>query len=47
MSAAALRGCESWKEWNNAISSNIDGPRDHHTKGQKSEKDKFHDTTYM
>ena len=47
MSAVALRGCESWKEWNNAICSNIDRPRDRHTKWQKSEKDKFHDTTYM
>ena len=22
----------SWKEWNNAIWSNVDGPRDYHTK---------------
>ena len=31
------------KEWNNAIWSNMDGPRDHHTKGSKSdrEKDKY------
>ena len=29
------------KEWNNAISSNTDGPRDH-TKLNKSEKDKYY-----
>ena len=28
------------KEWNNAICSNMDGPRDYHTKWSKSEKDK-------
>ena len=26
------------KEWNNAISSNMDGPRDYHTKQNKSER---------
>ena len=30
------------KEWNHAICSNIDGPRDYHTKWSKSEKDKYH-----
>ena len=30
------------KEWNNAICSNMDGPRDYHTKWTKSEKAKYH-----
>ena len=30
------------KEWNNAICSNMDGPRDYHTKWRKSEKDQYH-----
>ena len=30
------------KEWNNAICSNTDGPRDYHAKWSKSEKDKYH-----
>ena len=30
------------KEGNNAICSNMDGPRDYHTKQSKSEKDKYH-----
>ena len=30
------------KETNTAISSNMDGPRDNHTKWSKSEKDKYH-----
>ena len=30
------------KEWNNAICSNIDRPRDYHTKWSESEKDKYH-----
>ena len=31
------------KEWNNAIFNNMDGPRDYHTKGSKSEReDKYH-----
>ena len=31
------------KEWNNAICSNMDGPRDYHTKWSKSDqKDKHH-----
>ena len=29
------------REWNNDICSNMDGPRDYHTKGSKSEKDKY------
>ena len=37
------------KEWNNAICSNIDGPRDYHTKWSKSgrERQTSHDITYM
>ena len=30
------------KEWDNAICSNMDGPRDDHIKWSKSEKDKYH-----
>ena len=30
------------KEQNNAIFSNMDGPRDYHTKWSKSDKDKYH-----
>ena len=30
------------REWNNAICSNMNGPRDYHTKRSKSEKDKYH-----
>ena len=30
------------KELNNAICSNMDGPRDYHTKQNKSDKDKYH-----
>ena len=30
------------REWNNAICSNTDGPRDYHTKWSKPEKDKYH-----
>ena len=29
------------EEWNNAIWSNMDGPRDYHTKRSKSERDKY------
>ena len=29
------------KEWNNAMCSNMDGPRDYHTKRSKSERDKY------
>ena len=30
------------KEWNNVICSNMDGPRDDHTKWSQIEKDKCH-----
>ena len=30
------------KEWNNSICSNMDGPRDYHTKWSKPEKYKYH-----
>ena len=30
------------KEWDNAIYSNMDGPRDYHTKWSKSDKDTYH-----
>ena len=33
---------QSLKEWNDAICSNIDGPRDDHTHWSKPEKDKYH-----
>ena len=35
------------KEWNNAICSNMDGPRDYPTKWSKSEKDKYHMIPYV
>ena len=37
------------KEWNNAICSNMDGPRDHHTKWSKSNRERqiSYDITYM
>ena len=37
------------KEWNNAIWSNMDGPRDYHTKWNKSERERQipYDITYM
>ena len=35
------------KEWNNVICSNTDGPRDYHIKWSKSEKEKYHNITYM
>ena len=37
------------KDWNNAIHSNMDGPRDHHTKWSKSERERqiSYDITYM
>ena len=36
------------KEWNNAICSNMDGPRDYHTKWSKSERERQipYDITY-
>ena len=30
------------KEWNNVTCSNMDGPRDDHTKWSRSDKDKYH-----
>ena len=37
------------KEWNNAICSHMDGPRDYHTKWSKSEQERQipYDITYM
>ena len=37
------------KEWNNAICSNVDGPRDCHTEWNKSDKERqiSYDTIYM
>ena len=35
------------KEWNNAICSNMDGPRDGHSKWSKSERQIAYDITYM
>ena len=37
------------KEWNNAIHSKMDGPRDYHTKWSKSERERQipYDITYM
>ena len=35
------------KEWNNAIFSNMDRPRDYHSKLSKSDKDKYHDITHI
>ena len=37
------------KEWNNAICSNMDGPRDKYTKWSKSERERQipYDITYM
>ena len=37
------------KEWNNAISSNMDGPRDYHTKWNESERGRQtpYDIAYM
>ena len=29
------------KEWNNVMCSNMDGPRDYHTKLSKSDKDRY------
>ena len=30
------------KEWNNAICSNMDGPKEYNIKWSKSDKDKYH-----
>ena len=36
------------KEWNNAICSNMDGPRDYHTKWSKLDRERqIYDITYM
>ena len=37
------------KGWNNAIGSNMDGPRDYHTKWSQSERERqiLYDITYM
>ena len=37
------------KEWNNVICSNMDGPRDYHTKWSKSDRERQipYDITYM
>ena len=37
------------KEWNNAICSNMDGPRDYHTEWSKSDRERqiLYDITYM
>ena len=34
--------CSHKEEWNNDICSNIDGPRDDHTKWSQTEKNKYH-----
>ena len=35
------------QRWNNAIYSNMGGPRDYDTKWSKTEKGKYHDITYI
>ena len=35
------------EEWNDAICSNIGGPRDYHTKWTKSKKDKCHMISFL
>ena len=37
------------KEWNNAICSNMNGPRDYHTKWSKADRERrvWYDITYM
>ena len=44
-----LSGIFPKKEWNNAICSNMDGPRDDHTKGSKPDRERqiSCDTAYM
>ena len=37
---------QSWKEWNNSICSNMNGPRGFHTKWNKPDKDKYHMILY-
>ena len=36
-----------WKQWNNAICSDVDGPRDYHTKQNHTEKDKDYTTSLI
>ena len=43
----AIRCRDIKTEQNNAICSDMDGPRDCHTEWSKSEKDKCHDIAYM
>ena len=35
------------KEWSNVICNSMDRPRDCHCEGDKSDKDKYDDITYM
>ena len=35
------------KEWNDAICSNMGGPRDYHTKWSKWKKDKYHMISFL
>ena len=35
------------KEWNNAICSDMDEPRDYHTEWSQTEKDNYHVISYM
>ena len=35
------------KEWNTTICGNMDGPEDDYTKWSKSEKDKYHMTSFI
>ena len=46
-SGIAIKSWNIKKEQNNAICSDMDGPRDCHTEWSKSEKDKCHDIAYM
>ena len=46
---SAIKKNEKKKEWNNAICSNMDGPRNYYTKRSKSERERqiSYDITYM
>ena len=35
------------KGWNHSIWSNMDGPRDYHTKWSKRKREEYHGITYM
>ena len=35
------------KQWNHAICSTLDGPRDYHTKWSQRDKDKYHGNTHI